>query len=450
VSNRWFRFVIALLAIGLASVAAYRIIQHERQLETVAAASERANDAAEAAKNTVSELRAALHAYVAPGQSHGFWTARSVTLLDRLRGSLLELESATAVLGMALTDELDLSDRLADAERRARGHVGNGQSLLAGEVIFNEARDLLDTMNQQTTRLDDEVAQRATTQIVSARREQALLAAAAASVMALAIVVLAPAGRRVHVSEPTSTTAAAPPAPEAAAAGKAALGAAPAQRQVTARTIPSDRRPRVRVGSIEPTPPTPEPAATAQAPAAPPLATSPPPVGAASSTDATPPGISLPDAAAVCTAFGRVAESAEISALLARAAGILSASGLIVWVASEQRNELFAAAASGYDERLFARLGSIARDASNLTAAAFRDGQPHTRSRGTGTAAALAVPLLTPLGPVGVFSAELREVADVDADRLAVSAIFAAQLASLLGSAHAIAEIGPRAQQAQA
>ena len=129
---------------------------------------------------------------------------------------------------------------------------------------------------------------------------------------------------------------------------------------------------------------------------------------------------------------------------------MLTASGVIVWVASAQGTELLAAAASGYDERLFTRLGSIDREASNVTAAAFRDGKAQTRSRGTGTAAALAVPLMTPIGPVGVFSAELREIADVDADRLALASIFAAQLANLLGSMAAIGEISPRAQQAQA
>ena len=430
VSYRWFRFVIALLAIGLAGGAAYRIIQHERQLATVADASQRANDAAESAMATVSELKAALHAYVAPGQGHDFWTARSAMLLEKLRGSLLDLESAATTLKVSLTDELDLSDRVAAAEQRARGHVGNGQSLLAGEVIFTEARDLLDSMRQQAARIHDEVAQRARSETTSARREQALLAAAAAGVMALAILVLAPPGRSAHVAQPAALPVSVPPTAEASASLRAASGA---------------NQPKVRVGSIEP-------ATAVAAPvnvAPPPPAVEPPAIAATTESQPTP-AISLPDAAAVCTAFGRVSESAEISNLLARAASVLSASGLIVWVTSEQGTELMAAAASGYDERLFTRLGSIDRDASNLTAAAFRDGKAQTRTRGTGTAAALAVPLLGPLGPVGVFSAELREIAEVDADRLALAVIFAAQLAGLLGSMTVVSEIAPRSEQAQA
>jgi hypothetical protein len=144
--------------------------------------------------------------------------------------------------------------------------------------------------------------------------------------------------------------------------------------------------------------------------------------------------VALTEVAAVCTDLGRVSQSNEISALLGRAANVLCASGVIVWVASENRDELFPAAASGYDERLFNRIGSIRRDASNITAAAFRGGGPRTSSGVGGAPAALAVPLLTPHGPVGVFSAELRDIPNVDADRLALAAIFSAQLANLLGA----------------
>jgi hypothetical protein len=146
------------------------------------------------------------------------------------------------------------------------------------------------------------------------------------------------------------------------------------------------------------------------------------------------PGVSLRDAAAVCTDFGRVSQSIEIAGLLERAAAVLNASGAIVWLTSPDRSEMYAAAAAGYDERLLARIGSIRRDASNVTAAAFRDASPRTSASARSSAAALAVPLMTPLGPVGVFSAEIRDVATVDETRLAIATIFAAQLATLLGA----------------
>jgi hypothetical protein len=113
---------------------------------------------------------------------------------------------------------------------------------------------------------------------------------------------------------------------------------------------------------------------------------------------------------------------------------VLSASGAIVWVASENRDELFPAASSGYDDRLFDQIGSIRRDEANLTAAAFRDAAARMKAATGSVAAALAVPLLTPHGPIGVFSAEFREISHVDRDRVSLATIFAAQLANLLGS----------------
>jgi hypothetical protein len=136
----------------------------------------------------------------------------------------------------------------------------------------------------------------------------------------------------------------------------------------------------------------------------------------------------------VCTELGRVSQSIEISTLLERAAKVLNASGVVVWMASPDRHEMYPAASAGYDERLLARIGSIKRDANNVTAGALRDASPRTSSKAGSSAAALAVPLMTPLGPVGVFSAEIRELEAVDETRLAVATIFAAQLATLLGS----------------
>ena len=136
----------------------------------------------------------------------------------------------------------------------------------------------------------------------------------------------------------------------------------------------------------------------------------------------------------MCVDLARLSDSGEIAKLLERAAAVLNASGIVVWMASENRGELFPAAAAGYDDRLFSRIGSIPRDASNLTAAAFREGSSRTSPSAESQAAALAVPLVTPDGPVGVLSAELKTMTQVDESRLAVATIFAAQLSMLLGS----------------
>jgi len=149
-----------------------------------------------------------------------------------------------------------------------------------------------------------------------------------------------------------------------------------------------------------------------------------------------PPG-RWPEAAALCTDIARVSDSQEIGALLGRAAGLLNATGLVLWMASDARDGLVPAATAGYDERLVSRIGSISRDDENLTAKAFREAASRTSKARHGSAAALAVPLVAPSGAVGVLTAELRESPDVDAQQLAIATIVAAQLSMLLANAAA-------------
>jgi hypothetical protein len=388
-ANRWFRFGIALLALGAAAAAGYRIFEQEQRLNHDVLAMRSSDRAAETALGTVSELKAALHAYLAEGQDHALWTARAAAMIDRLRSSILELEAPAAAAGVALTEALDLTDRLAATEQRARDHVNAGQKLLAGELIFSESRDLLDAIRLQVASARSGVAQAAGAGQADIRREQAMLALGAVGILAFATLLLVIPGR----------DAASPLAPTAASSGAepaAALGAT--------------------VGAISPR----------NAAAAP----------ASSPTPPTPavPMLSLREAAAICTDLGRVSQSIEISALLERAGKVLNASGVIVWMASADGRELYPAASAGYDDRLLARIGSIPRNAANVTAGALREAAPRTSPGAGSTAAALAIPLMTPLGPVGVLSAEMRELSEVDDTRMAVATIFAAQLATLLGS----------------
>ena len=378
-SNRWLRFGIALLAISAAAAAGYRVFEQEQRLDEEFVAT-RSNDiAAETALVTVSELKATLHAYVSEGQGDAFWTARAATLIDRLRTSILELDGPASAAGVALTESLDLTDRLAASEHRAREHVRIGQRLLAGEVIFIESRDLLDAIRLHVARARAAIAQSARAVQADIRREQAMLALGASGILAFATLLLVIPGRS--------------PSP------------AFAPSETTGEESADADDPDARLISPH-----------------------------VASPELSAPTLNLREAAAVCTELGRVSQSNEISALLDRAAHVLNASGVIVWMASTDGRELYAAASAGYDDRLLARIGSIPRAAANVTAGALRDAAPKTSPRVGAAAAALAVPLMTPLGPVGVLSAEILNVASVDETRMAIATIFAAQLALLLGS----------------
>ena len=459
-SNRWLRFGIAVLALGAAGAAGFRIFQQDKRL-TASILTARSTDlAAESALTTIPEVKAALHAYVAEGQGQAFWTARAAMLLERLRASLLELDGPAAAAGASLTEALGLADRLGAAEQKARDHVRADQKLLAGEIIFTDARDLLDAMRVQLVRTRTQLADAASVTQAEIQREQKLLAVGVFGVLASATLLLVIPGGGVaptvnlpkgpHADPPDEFESSArivsrtPIKPEAAPpAGKAANGrpggTASTPSTVTAAPAPtvSDRLPVAR-------PATPVAPATAGATSA----AASKPSAAPAPAPPTSPTPSLREAAAICTELARASQSIEVSNLLARAAKVLDASGAVVWMASPDGRELYPAASAGYDERLLTRIGTIPRTANNVTAGAIRSGTPKASARAGQSAAALAIPLLTPLGAVGVLSAELKNVAEVDETRLAVATIFAAQLASLVGSraAGAVASTAPAPQ----
>jgi hypothetical protein len=132
----------------------------------------------------------------------------------------------------------------------------------------------------------------------------------------------------------------------------------------------------------------------------------------------------------VCGALARTADADALRDALARAAGVLDARGIVVWIGAGE--QLFPALAHGYDERIVARLGPIPRNAANATAAAWRSAQMRTVPADAASLGAVAVPLSGVNGCVGVFAAELREGREQDPAIQAVAAVIAAQLATIV------------------
>jgi hypothetical protein len=119
--------------------------------------------------------------------------------------------------------------------------------------------------------------------------------------------------------------------------------------------------------------------------------------------------------------------------LLEQAASLLDAAGIILWIADPDARELNAVLAHGYPQHLVNRLGTISRTAENATAAAFRTGLMQTVCSDGISNGAIAAPLVTCGGCVGVMAAEVRGDSQKQDARLAAATIVAAQLASLVG-----------------
>ena len=158
--------------------------------------------------------------------------------------------------------------------------------------------------------------------------------------------------------------------------------------------------------------------------AAEPIAATPPPAPA--------PVVDLTEAAAVCAAIAQVTSTDALPALLARAATVLEASGVVVWMGAG--DDLFAVTGHGYDARLLGRLGPIRRQADNATAAAWRTGETRIVAADTMSNGAIVAPMTGAAGCIGVLAVEVRRGRETDATVQAATAIIAAQLATALAA----------------
>lgn len=387
-SNRWIRFTLAVLAVIAATGAAYRIVADERLLAASVSSARAAAFSADTALSAVDELKSTLHAYVAPGQGTDFWSARARILLDKLRTSLLDLDAAATAKGVAMGDSLDASDRLAAAEHRVLGYARTDQALLAGEIIFGEARDLIDGMRINIVRVREELGTQAARQELAIRREQMYLVGGGAGVLILVMLLLVPTGRS----------------------------------ETTATHTQSDRL------SVTATPEVPEPADA--------VSIRPTPRPAPTFDDApAEPALDLAPLAKLCRKIAAVSTPQEIETLVDGARLLLGARGVIVWMATSDRTGLQPVATAGYDARLLARVGTVSVQDDNLTCRAFRAGVPQTS---TGRAAtALAVPLPSAVGVAGIFSAEFPDDTVLGDRQVAVAEVIAAQFGGVLAAAPA-------------
>ena len=145
----------------------------------------------------------------------------------------------------------------------------------------------------------------------------------------------------------------------------------------------------------------------------------------------------------LCAAIVRLNDATSLPVILERAARILDAHGIVIWMAAGE--ELFAATAFGYDPAVVGRLPPIPRAAANATATAWRTGelrtvagddssQVGTAPSGSGRLGAVVAPMFGPNRCIGVLAAEVRNGRERDAATRAVTAILASQLAGVLAA----------------
>ena len=140
----------------------------------------------------------------------------------------------------------------------------------------------------------------------------------------------------------------------------------------------------------------------------------------------------LDDAADVCVDIARLLDGRDLPAILSRAATAIDAKGLVLWVMDEHGQTLRASMGHGYSDRMLTRLGHLPVSADNATSLASRTLQPQmVPGAAPGSSGALAVPLISTTGCVGVLSAEVSG-SRANGHQVSVARLIAAQLSSVI------------------
>ena len=192
-SRKPVRFGLLIVGLLISAALAFRAVNNEASLGRAYRESVAHNLAAGQALEALLDLRASLYAYVAPGQGVPFWSRRSEQLLDSLRQHLVTLDAAAAPSGGSLAETLDAVDQLAAAERRSREYARRGETLLAGDVVFTEVRDVLAEATDQIYTARSRLAAAHDRRVSALRREQAIIGAAAVITwIAIALLLVTP------------------------------------------------------------------------------------------------------------------------------------------------------------------------------------------------------------------------------------------------------------------
>jgi hypothetical protein len=412
--NRAARLMLFCLFVAALSVAGFLFWRGEARVGEEEARARAFDASTRSAMRSLLTLRAAQQAYVAAGQGLKFWGDKVAHELETARTTIQALGS-TATSPQARTAIEATGSAVEDLGRinkRATDYVRTDQRLLASDVIFADGVELSDAALASLDQAAALETQTRTHAIDTLKRRQlfALLSGAAAST--LAVLLLLPAGRREEMAAPllVERPAMTPPRPVA--------------------TESDGWSAPVRVsGPVESPIDAPlheEPPAEPVAPAAVPEV----PVAVPAATMAT---TDFPGLASLCVDLARVADTRALPNLLDRAASILDAHGIILWIADPDGRELNPIFAQGYPLQLVNRLGTIPKEAQNATAAAFRTALLQTVKADEISPGAIAAPLVTAGGCVGVMAAEVKHQAEQQEMTLAAATIVAAQLATLVG-----------------
>ena len=418
--NRIVRLALVVLAVGAQAAAGFFVFQQE-QLQ--AAARRRlatlSHDTARV-EAMVGEMRGAQSGVVAYGQDPAYWVPKVAALLQdgmaalgRIDRAWLAAEAAQDL--SAATDALAAFGRTTD---RVRDLLATEQPLTASALTFGEAAQQLSTAAGALATVAASQGLAVERQGARQRELEAYALLGAAGFTLLALLTLLP---RARVPAAESPDLAVP---------VAGLGLALATASASEVEVDRPGRggfdldiPRVGGAPADPLPEQPHE----------------PEVEIVNDLQResqlrlnTEAQVDLAETAKLCGDLARIRDSAELPGILARAAEILDASGIVLWIAAPGGSDLRPASSYGYSEHVMAKMKALPVAAGNAVSVAFRGGRTEIVHGSRDRNGAIVCPINATGGCVGAMAAEIRHGAEASAAVQSVAAIICAQLASLV------------------
>jgi hypothetical protein len=366
--------LVALLFVSAAAAGAFAW-NVDRQLASLTSAEHTAASRFDALVQSIARFDAAQQTFDPAREAEADWFGRVRTLLGRIRseGSALRGSAESAAAARTFSD---ITDRVVTAVGRAEENFRDGHDLMAADLVQDEGRPGAEAMRAAV--LEWRAAEAGAAEATRAALFRQLWTAlgGTAAFWAIGVLALAPRSRTSVPGAGTSTLA-------------------------------------------------PEPAADAPLSVVPQMAPTEPPAAA---VDVTPtPALSLGPAAALCSDIARAETAAALDTLIERAATVLEATGIVVWLKG-RHDELVPALAYGYGPHALARIGVLPLADDTLTTRAWQAGELQAIAGHGRTRAALAAPMFQGAQPTGVFAVELS-AREASADTRALAGILAAQFA---------------------
>jgi len=337
----------------------------------------------------ISHLRGAQAGYLATGQNPTTWFTRASEYSTRIEADLgrLRVGSQTPNARTDYDDATKALTTLNEIDGRARDYVRTDQRFVASDLVFIESLAVADKLTTavRAARSDEADASRA-------RFNQTLLFRAGAVLVGLAAAI----GLVMTVARSRPRAAAVKP---------------PATTAEMLKNLPPPVKP-------------PPPPVIATAPMAVPVTSS----------------ATLLEAAELCSDLARLSDGRDVPALVERAAKVLDVKGMVLWTADPGGAVLKPSVSHGYSDKVLTRLGPLLIDSDNVTSLAFRSMRAQTMTSAVpGHSGALAVPLVTAHGCVGVLAAEIKQNRS-STELMPLAKIIAAQFAALMAPSETTAQ----------